>query len=96
MDNVNNPPHYNAGKIETIECIESALGHQGFIDYCIGNVLKYTSRWRHKGGLEDLHKAQWYLNRAVSTIEVTSPDYESRRGIRDLFHGGYSDTVDTE
>lgn len=69
LDNVNNPKHYNRGKIETIEYLESALGHQGFLDYCIGNVLKYSSRWRHKNGLEDLMKAQWYLNRVIETIK---------------------------
>ena len=69
LDAVNSPPHYNKGKIETIEYLESALGHQGFLDYCLGNVLKYVSRWRHKGGPEDLRKAQWYLNRAIKTID---------------------------
>ena len=68
-DLVNHPPHYNTGSIEVIDYLESSLGHQGFIDYCCGNVLKYTSRWRHKGGEEDLKKAQWYLNRVLVTID---------------------------
>ena len=68
MENVNNPKHYNRGNIETIDYLESTLGHQGFLDYCLGNVLKYVSRWRDKNGLEDLRKAQWYLNRSVDTI----------------------------
>ena len=29
--------------------------------YCKGNVLKYTWRYRQKGGAEDLRKAQVYL-----------------------------------
>jgi hypothetical protein len=29
--------------------------------YCEGNVIKYVTRWRDKGGVEDLRKAIWYL-----------------------------------
>jgi hypothetical protein len=31
------------------------------IPYCEGNVIKYVTRWRDKGGVEDLRKAIWYL-----------------------------------
>ena len=60
-DMVNHPPHYKAGGIETIDFIEAkALG------YHLGNVVKYITRADHKGNkLEDLKKAQWYLNRAI-------------------------------
>ena len=38
--------------------------------YLKGNVLKYVSRYKFKGEpLEDLQKAQWYLNRLV--VEYT-------------------------
>ena len=59
-DRVNHPPHYCAGSVECIEGIRAALG-SGFVDYCQGNVLKYVWRWKHKGGVEDLRKAQVYL-----------------------------------
>lgn len=36
------------------------------LGYHEGNVLKYLARWREKGGLEDLHKALWYLERLVA------------------------------
>jgi hypothetical protein len=60
-DMVNHPPHYKAGGIETIDFIEAkGLG------YHLGNVVKYVTRADHKGNkLEDLKKAQWYLNRAI-------------------------------
>lgn len=64
-DNVNHPAHYKTGGIETIDFIE-AKG----LDYHLGNVVKYITRADHKGNkLEDLKKAQWYLNRAVSKLE---------------------------
>jgi hypothetical protein len=65
QDNVNHPPHYKVGGIEVIDFIES----KG-LTYNLGNVVKYVSRADHKGNkLEDLKKAQWYLNREVSNLE---------------------------
>lgn len=69
MDNVNHPDHYKAGGIETIDYLEAKLGKEGFEGYCVGNILKYTSRYKHKNGLEDLKKAQWYINRLVESKE---------------------------
>ena len=70
-DNVNHPPHYNQGGIECIEAIKAALG-DGFVAYLRGNVLKYLWRCEHKGGIEDLRKAAWYLDRAIKEMEVSS------------------------
>jgi hypothetical protein len=63
-DNVNHPSHYKTGGIETIDFIEAKdLG------YHLGNVIKYITRADHKGNrLEDLQKAQWYLNRAIAKL----------------------------
>lgn len=69
-DMVNHPPHYNFGRVETIDYIEDCIGNRGLVDYCIGNALKYISRAHYKGKfLEDLKKAVWYLNKAVETYE---------------------------
>ena len=63
-DMVNNPPHYTAGGIETIDFIEAkSLG------YNLGNVVKYITRADHKGDKhEDLCKARWYLNREIAKL----------------------------
>lgn len=68
-DNVNHPNHYKTGGIETIDYIRAKLGDEGTVAYCMGNVMKYTSRWQDKGGLEDLKKAVWYLNYAINLME---------------------------
>lgn len=66
-ETVNSPAHYTQGGIETIDFIE-AKGLNN--DYYLGNVIKYVSRANYKGKeLEDLKKAQWYLNRAISVRE---------------------------
>ena len=67
-DNVNHPSHYCAGGVECIDGIRAVLG-QGFVDYCQGNAIKYLWRWRHKGGVEDLRKAQVYLGWMIKTVE---------------------------
>ena len=64
----NHPPRYCAGGVECIEGIRAALGDE-FPAYCQGNVLKYVWRWKHKGGLEDLKKAQVYLRWMIATVE---------------------------
>lgn len=63
-DPVNSPTHYTEGDIECIDAIRAALGELGFADYCIGNVIKYLWRYRHKNGTEDLAKALFYLRMA--------------------------------
>ena len=65
-DNVNHPNHYADKKIEVIDYIKDTLTPDGFVDYCIGNVIKYVSRWRKKGGIEDLQKADVYLTWATN------------------------------
>ena len=61
---VNHPIHYNQG-IEAIDYIES---HK--LSFCLGNVVKYITRAKHKGTeLQDLKKASWYLDREIKRLE---------------------------
>lgn len=71
-DNIN-PAHYKDGKIQVIEYIEDKK-----LGYCLGNVIKYISRAGKKPTtemsaldkeIEDLKKAQWYLNRRIQELE---------------------------
>jgi hypothetical protein len=62
-----NPSHYKQGGIECIEAIKAATG-DGFIGYVWGNVLKYLWRWPKKGGVDDLKKARWYLDRLIKEV----------------------------
>lgn len=68
-DMVNHPSHYTQGGIETIEAIKAALG-AGFDAYLVGNILKYLWRYKHKNGVEDVKKAQFYLNRLVTELDT--------------------------
>lgn len=70
-DNVNHPSHYNTGSIEVINYIEDKLDYNEFTGYLTGNIIKYISRYKHKNGIEDLQKAEWYLNYLINYIRST-------------------------
>ena len=74
MDNVHKPKHYTHGDIETIDYIRDKLTQEEFVGYCIGNVIKYTSRYRLKGGKEDLQKASVYLKWAIDAYAENDDD----------------------
>jgi len=69
-DNVNNPPHYNQAGIECLDAIAAATA-DGYEYYLQGNIIKYLWRYRYKNGIEDLKKAQFYLNKLVKEKEGT-------------------------
>jgi hypothetical protein len=41
------------------------------LGYLEGNIVKYVSRWKDKGGVEDLKKAQHYLQKLIETHDKT-------------------------
>ena len=65
---VQHPNHYT-GNIECIDYIRDKLTADGFTDFCIGNVIKYISRWRKKDGVQDLKKAAVYMGWAIEQEE---------------------------
>lgn len=71
VDMVSHPPHYQSETgLEVMEVIEAFTeGLTGIEATHTGNILKYMCRWKKKNGLEDLKKAQYYLNDLISRIE---------------------------
>jgi hypothetical protein len=57
---VNHPPHYtnHPSGIECIDVVE-------WMNFCLGNAIKYIWRADLKNGIEDLEKARWYLDREI-------------------------------
>lgn len=49
--------HYKDRAIQPVEYI-----HANHLDFFEGNVIKYITRWRTKGGLQDLEKAKHYID----------------------------------
>lgn len=65
-DPVNQPSHYTQGKYEVIDVLEDWFPNEPLL----WQVGKYTARAKHKGNeLQDLKKAQFYLNRKIKNLE---------------------------
>jgi hypothetical protein len=62
--------HYRAKGIQPIEYI-----HANNLGFCEGNVVKYVTRWKEKGGESDLRKAIHYLELLIQLeTEQSLPD----------------------
>ena len=69
-DAVQHPSHYTQGKVECIEALESATaGLSGIEAVCTANAIKYLWRYKHKNGVQDVKKAQWYINHLIKHLE---------------------------
>lgn len=66
------PSRYNQGDLEVWDAI---IGMN--LDYMQGNVVKYTSRYKHKNGIQDIKKAINYLIKILA--EETGQDYYTLR-----------------
>ena len=55
--------HYN--DLSTLEFIE----HQGWLGFHKGGIVKYLARYKDKGGVKDLKKARFYINRLIELEE---------------------------
>lgn len=64
LDKQEGGDHYVKLKIQPIEYITA-----NNLGYCEGNILKYITRYKTKGGIEDLKKALHYLKILIEKNE---------------------------
>lgn len=66
IDPVNHPPHYKSHP-SGVECIQITE----YMNFCLGNAVKYIWRagLKNNNALEDLKKAQFYINREIQRLE---------------------------
>lgn len=71
MNDPISPKHYKHLPAEAIDIIEAAIAKAPSNEsaYLQGQTLKYLLRCWEKNGVEDLHKAKWYLDRMVSLFD---------------------------
>lgn len=70
FDTVGKPKHYNYGEVEVLDYIEQVVElYPPTVAIHVANVIKYLSRAPLKNGVEDLEKAQYYLDRAIRNIK---------------------------
>ena len=56
--------------------MELVFGTEAVTYFCLCNAFKYMWRYKNKNGLEDLKKAQWYMDYAKDYVPVGDPTYE--------------------
>jgi hypothetical protein len=67
-DNIN-PQHYKNGEIECIDALAAATTNKvGIEAVCVANIIKYLWRYETKGGIEDVKKAKWYLDKLLDEL----------------------------
>ena len=69
-DNVNHPAHYETAKFECIEVMIEVMGKEAVADFCLCNAFKYLYRTKRKNGVEDIEKAQWYINEYLELVST--------------------------
>jgi hypothetical protein len=48
------------------------------LDYFQGSIIKYVTRWKDKGWIEDLHKAKHFLDKYIETMEAKHKQLSER------------------
>ena len=92
-DNVNHPAHYESQtSLECIDVMEIAFGQEAVAKFCLCNAFKYLWRYKHKGGAEDVQKAEWYLNHFESIMGEYSDVEDGYNKMRELVHKALGET----
>lgn len=75
-EKVNHPDHYNTESFECIEVMEEVFGTEAVKNFCKLNAFKYLWRADEKDGMDDIRKAQWYLEhmRSLEAEEESDED----------------------
>lgn len=73
-DNIN-PAHYkDRTSIECIDAMIMTFGVKRTAEYCVQNAYKYVWRYKYKNRLEDLKKAEWYIDKFEELSEILEQD----------------------
>lgn len=92
-DNINHPAHYEGNtSLECIDVMEIAFGADAVGNFCLCNAFKYLWRYKHKGGAEDVQKAEWYLNHFESIMGKYSDVEDGYNKMRELVHKALGET----
>lgn len=62
------PNHYDKS-IQPWDAMRAWMSEEAFRGFLQGNVIKYVARYKEKGGVDDLKKAQHYLFELIETYQ---------------------------
>jgi hypothetical protein len=67
LDPVDKAAHYNQGDVECIDALKACSSTEEYEGFCKLTAMSYLWREKHKGGLQDLKKAKWYLEKLIES-----------------------------
>lgn len=73
FDIVQKPEHYHMYDMDTLTFLEQGFPPYVLRGFCTGSIIKYLQRYEFKNGMEDLKKAQFYMNKLVELEDKKSP-----------------------
>lgn len=76
--------HYKQYQIQPWDYIVS--NNLGYLE---GSAIKYISRWKDKGGIQDIHKAIHFLEKLIEVEEEKQKLAQTPKGL-----GEYSEVLD--
>ena len=62
-EEINHPPRYKHGEYECIDVMLDVFGTEATQAFCLLSAFKYVWRKDYKGGINDIRKAMWYLDK---------------------------------
>jgi hypothetical protein len=68
-DDINHPLHYHKGGIDVIAFAELHFPKEQLKGFHRINCIKYIDRYEDKGGVKDLKKARFYLDKLIELEE---------------------------
>lgn len=64
-EEINHPPRYKHGEYECIDVMADVFGKEAVQNFCLLSAFKYVWRKDYKGGVQDIRKAMWCLDKYV-------------------------------
>jgi hypothetical protein len=75
-DEINKPNHYHKNEIDVNGYLEKHFPKEANVTvaegFYIGNIIKYVSRHKEKGGMKDLEKAEFNLKKLMEWREANA------------------------
>jgi hypothetical protein len=62
--------HYANKAVQPWDAMESWMSTEEFAGYLRGNAIKYLARCNDKGGVEDIRKAQHYIEKLLEVVNA--------------------------
>ena len=66
--------HYKGKPLQVWDFV--AANNLGYFE---GNIVKYVSRWKDKGGVDDLRKAKHYIEKLIELETQVKPEHKGER-----------------